>query len=132
MTSLTLISQRLRGASVIDVRGEVDATTAGQFEDFIRETCPAPGERLVLDLRGMPFMASSGLRVLISAAAFVRGTGGSLHLAGMRPLPARLLEITGAADVLRIHATVDHALTAPVDEEESPLDPDLVDGSAPA
>ncbi|MEV0146788.1 MULTISPECIES: STAS domain-containing protein [unclassified Nonomuraea] len=132
MTSLTLTSRRLPGASVIAVGGEVDATTVGQFEDFIRETCPAPGKRLVLDLSGMPFLASTGLRVLISADALLRDNGGSLHLAGMRPSPARLLEITGTAEVLRIHETVDHALTAPVTEEEPPLDPELVDGSAPA
>ncbi|NUW38725.1 STAS domain-containing protein [Nonomuraea rhodomycinica] len=119
MTMLTLTTRRLPGASVIVVGGEVDAVTADQLEDFIRDACPGAGERLVLDLSEMPFMASPGLRVLITADALLRDAGGSLHLAGMRPAPARLLEITGTADVLRIHATVDHALTAPLNEQDA-------------
>ncbi|MBN6056795.1 STAS domain-containing protein, partial [Nonomuraea sp. RK-328] len=119
MTVLTLTTRRLPGASVIAVGGEVDAVTADQLEEFIREACPGEGERLVLDLSEMPFMASPGLRVLITADALLRDVGGSLHLAGMRPAPARLLEITGTAGVLRIHATVDHALTAPLEELEA-------------
>ncbi|MCP2365825.1 hypothetical protein HD597_012929 [Nonomuraea thailandensis] len=42
----------------------------------------------------------------------VRQDGGSFHLAAVRDLPARLLQITEVWDALDIHPSTDAAITA--------------------
>lgn len=47
--------------------GELDVFTAPQLRAALREARPGPGETLVLDLRGLSFIDSSGLAVILGA-----------------------------------------------------------------
>ncbi|MFD0480953.1 STAS domain-containing protein [Nonomuraea thailandensis] len=67
---------------------------------------------LVLDLGALTFMDSTGLHVLLRVHRQVRQDGGSFHLAAVRDLPARLLQITEVWDALDIHPSTDAAIAA--------------------
>jgi anti-anti-sigma factor len=96
---------------LIAVSGELDATNADHLESFVgRERMP--GRPLILDLDGLTFMDSTGLHVLLRVHADVRQEGGTLHLAAVQDLPARMLQLTGVWDVLNIHADVHEAAMA--------------------
>ncbi|GAA4966967.1 anti-anti-sigma factor [Nonomuraea thailandensis] len=96
---------------VISVAGELDATNADHLESSIGRM-RHPGRPLVLDLGGLTFMDSTGLHVLLRVHREVRQDGGSFHLAAVRDLPARLLQITEVWDALDIHPSTDAAITA--------------------
>ncbi|MFB9629182.1 STAS domain-containing protein [Nonomuraea helvata] len=112
MPDLSFVTQRLPGVSVISVAGEVDATTAGRLDRYIRRSRRVPGEHVVIDLSEAQFMGSSGLRVLLNTHAYARQHGGSLRLAAPPPKLARIMEITQAHTVLHVHATVEEAVLA--------------------
>ncbi|WP_433440662.1 STAS domain-containing protein [Nonomuraea sp. CA-141351] len=112
MPDLSFVTQRLPGVSVISVAGEVDATTAGQLDRYIRHSRRLPGEHMVIDLSEAHLMGSAGLRVLLNTHAFARQHGGTLHLAAAHPKLARIMEITQAHTVLHVHATVEQAVLA--------------------
>ncbi|MFD0473868.1 STAS domain-containing protein [Nonomuraea thailandensis] len=57
-------------------------------------------------------MDSTGLHVLLRVHGEVRRQGGTLHLAAVRDLPARLLQITEVWDALDIHPSTQAAITA--------------------
>ncbi|MBB6552262.1 STAS domain-containing protein [Nonomuraea rubra] len=118
MPPLTLAHQHLSGVTVIAVTGEMDATNRADLEAYLRETGPAPTERLVFDLSGVPFMDSSGLHVLLKCATDCLRDGGVVHLAGVQPLPARLFEITGVVAHLPVHERVEDAITAALSSSE--------------
>ncbi len=93
------------GWDVLAVTGEIDLATAPQFErevsEYIREGC-----RLCLDLSGVSFMDSTGLRVLIGALKGVEENDGSLRVvAGDGPV-AKLLTITGLDERLDLYPSV--------------------------
>jgi len=89
------ISER-DGRTVVAIGGELDLATAPDLERVLLERIDA-GEGVVLDLRGLQFMDSSGLRVLIAAHA--RASDGKTRFAVVRPAAnsevARILEIAG-------------------------------------
>ncbi len=58
---------RREGAVVLAVSGEVDLATAEQFQEAVRAS-GAGAERLVVDLRQLGFLDSSGVRALLVAA----------------------------------------------------------------
>ena len=62
---------------------------------------PAEGE-LVIDLRHVDFIDSSGLRALLIERRRREQAGGSVALANPSPLVIRLLEVTGVDRVLRV------------------------------
>ncbi|MEO3867927.1 STAS domain-containing protein [Nonomuraea sp. B12E4] len=104
--------QRLSGAMVISVSGELDATNRAQLETYLREVRPRHGARLVFDLSRVPFMDSSGLHVLLMCATDCLKNGGTVHLAAVQPLPARLFEITGILTHVPVHDTLEEAVTS--------------------
>ncbi|MEO7371908.1 MAG: STAS domain-containing protein [Ilumatobacteraceae bacterium] len=79
--------------------GEIDAHTAPQLSAALAEL--PTGEALV-DMGEVSFMDSSGLRVLIEAAARARDAGGDLVIVHSTPGITRLVEISGLAGQLRL------------------------------
>ncbi|MFB4285897.1 STAS domain-containing protein [Nonomuraea sp. MTCD27] len=94
---------------MITVVGELDATNADDLETHVGRVRP-PSRPVVLDLGGLTFMDSTGLRVLLRVHAEVRKQGSTLHLAAVQDLPARLLQITEVWDALNIHPTAEAAV----------------------
>jgi anti-sigma B factor antagonist len=81
------------------VSGEIDAHTAPTLASAMTEL---PKGVVTLDVSGVSFMDSSGLRVLIEAASRARDGGGDLVIAHPTPGIARLIEISGLGGQLRV------------------------------
>jgi len=94
------------GVTVVTVRGEVDVATAPALKDHLA-ACGERGDRyLVVDLRPVPFLDSTGLGALIGAAKRQREHGGDLQLVVTEPRVIKVFEITGLLDMLPIHDDV--------------------------
>jgi anti-sigma B factor antagonist len=98
------------GQTVVTVAGDVDMHTEGQLRDELTRLSEPPGRRLVLDFSGVEFMASAGVAVLLEMSARIGSSGGSLALACVHPMVARVLSLTAADELVPIHPTVDEAL----------------------
>lgn len=81
------------------VSGEIDAHTAPSLA-----TAMAAADRtdLTLDLAGVEFIDSSGLRVLIEAHRRASDTGGALRLTKPSDSVRRLLDISGLDEYLDV------------------------------
>ena len=53
--------------ATVTVAGELDLSTAAQVDEALADTEEKHPERLVVDLRGLSFMDSTGLRMVLSA-----------------------------------------------------------------
>ena len=81
----------------IIVSGRVDTVTAPELEaglKFGEATC------VVLDLRGVPYMSSAGLRLLLVAHKTILGKGGDFQVANVQPSVKEVLDITGFSGIL--------------------------------
>ncbi|MFP5489023.1 MAG: STAS domain-containing protein [Acidimicrobiia bacterium] len=80
--------------------GEIDAHTAPSLAAAI----DAAGPHVDLDLSGVEFVDSSGLRVLIDAHQRLTDSGGGLRLVAISDAVRRLLEISGVSEYLGLDA----------------------------
>lgn len=88
--------------TLVTARGELDLATAPQLEDVLLPTL-REGAAVVLDLRTLEFMDSTGVRVLVAAHLAAQEHGGDLAVAVVPAGPvARVLEISGLDAVLQI------------------------------
>ena len=77
--------------AVVRVSGEIDVFTAPDLRDILSR----PGtNHLVVDLRGVGFLDSTGLGVLVGALKRLHKRGGSLKIVTDRGRVRRLFEIT--------------------------------------
>jgi anti-sigma B factor antagonist len=74
--------------------GELDMSTAGRFLEAVREACQGRPERLRLDLSGVEFVDSTGLRSLLRARDGASAAGAAVELAASAQLQ-RLLDLSG-------------------------------------
>ncbi|MEV0616859.1 STAS domain-containing protein [Nonomuraea sp. NPDC050404] len=109
---MNLTCRHLPGATLISVAGQVDTTNSGDLEQYIDTQRRRLDEPLIVDMSRLTFLDSSGLAVLLAAAALARAHGVALHLAAVQPMPARLMEITGAERAVSMYDHVDQALFA--------------------
>lgn len=87
-------------AVVISLRGELDLTSVPQFERELRDAEATGPGRLVIDLSGLDFMDSTGLRALLQARERAKGEDG--HQLALRRGPRqvqRVLELTKTLEV---------------------------------
>ncbi len=78
----------------LQVTGELDLATADDLVVKVTGLSSGSSGDLVLDLRGLEFVDSTGIRALIGVAAQVRG--GSLVLEAPNPTVRRVLELVRA------------------------------------
>jgi anti-anti-sigma factor len=96
--------------TVVAVAGDVDMHTEGLLRDELLRLSEPPGRRLVLDFSGVEFMASAGVAVLLEVSAQLDAANGSLTLACVLPMVARVMVLTAADELVPVLPTIDEAL----------------------
>jgi anti-sigma B factor antagonist len=101
------------GVRLLEVFGELDLATAPRLCARLDAARGARVRRLVVDLTGVDFIDSTGLRALMGASTELRHAGGKLAVA---LLPeggvARLFDVTGIRESLRTFDTQGEALAS--------------------
>lgn len=108
---LDLSTRRHGERAVVTVVGEVDLETASHLGDHALEALQDT-PHLVLDLTGVDFMDSTGLKVLLSTQRRAELAGGSLALVGPSRAVRKILSLTGLDQTFAVHDTLDEALAA--------------------
>jgi anti-sigma B factor antagonist len=81
--------------------GELDIASAPILEARIASLCQNGTSSVVLDLRELTFMDSTGLRAVLAADKLCHGYGHGFSLAGASGAVQRLFELTGVTGALR-------------------------------
>lgn len=81
--------------------GDIDMSNATDFAQVIAAHMAAhPHRPVYLDLSGVRFMDSSGVRALLNCHRLARERHRNVYIVGAQPLVQRVLEITGVFDLL--------------------------------
>jgi len=87
--------ERAGGALVVAPTGRVDSVNSGELERHLVSRLDAGERRLVIDLAGVEYISSAGLRVLLLAAKRLKPPAGALVLCGIGPSVRTVLELAG-------------------------------------
>ena len=103
-------SQQIADITLIRVQGRIDHKTAKDFENALKphvDQCIA-GEykKILIDLDGVDFMTSAGLRVLMIAAKTCDKEKGQIAVAALQPGIKEIFKISRFDLVLKIFPTV--------------------------
>lgn len=93
--------------AVLAVTGEIDIATSTQLRQAIDEVVRAGAIDVVLDLRQVTFMDSSGRSVVVGRLKMLRRVDGRLSVVGADAKIRRIFEVTGLDQVVPLYDTVE-------------------------
>lgn len=99
------------GALVIAASGRIDSNTANLLEAVLPARVLS-SEATVMDLGGVSYVSSAGLRVLLKGAKTAKASGHRLVLSGLAPSVREVFDISGFSAIFTIADDVDAALAA--------------------
>jgi anti-anti-sigma factor len=97
---------------VVGLEGELDAYWAGETRDALWSHLERGQYRIVLDLSGLTYLSSAGLRILLQLQQRISSLRGALGLAAPQPFVREVLDASGFARALRLFGTVAEATAA--------------------
>ena len=97
---MTLEIKKNETETIIEIVGRLDTITAPALDKTINEDI-GDTKNLVLDVNGMEYISSAGLRVLLSAQKKMQKIG-SMKVTGVCAEVMEVFEMTGFADILVI------------------------------
>jgi anti-sigma B factor antagonist len=97
---MTIETKRNARELLVGVSGRLDTTTAPVLEKTIGENI-ADIEKLVLDFKGLEYISSAGLRVVLNAQKKMQQAG-EMKVVNVCEEVMEIFEITGFVDILTI------------------------------
>lgn len=107
---MEITEERIGTTSVVRASGRLDGTTAPAFEQAVLAAVDRHPPRLVLDLGGLEYVSSAGLRAILLAVKRGNAVGCALAACGLRDHIREVFDLSGFATVLPLHATVAEAM----------------------
>lgn len=89
--------------TVLRLDGDLDPSTAPRLQAAIESAAETAGiQQVTIDLGGVGFLDSSGLRVFVTGRELLRQRGAELALRDPSPNVVRLLDITGLGEIISV------------------------------
>ena len=110
---MELAAKRFADTVALYPAGRIDHATADSFKAALAPylgAVAAGRDRAVIDLAGVEYISSVGLRVLMLASKQVKAQGGSLAVADLQPVVREIFEISRFNLVLEVFPTLREAL----------------------
>jgi anti-anti-sigma factor len=112
---MSLPHRSFRDARVVSPKGRLDHDTCEAFQSDLAEhlqACSRDGDALVLDLSGLEYVSSAGLRCLMMGARQAATQKNRIMVAAPQPVVAEILQISRFNLVLQVFATTREALAS--------------------
>lgn len=94
---------------VLVLSGRLDTDTSADLELVVQDLLQEGAKSFVVDLKGVGYVSSAGLRVLLMLGKSLDGKGG-LRLSGLNPTVKQVFDVAGFAQLFAIFPNRDAAL----------------------
>jgi anti-anti-sigma factor len=91
------------------MEGRIDSSNAPEFDSPLTDLVKKGKTKIVLDMAGVDYMSSIGMRTIISVMKDLKKVNGSLKLASLTTNVRGTLLVIGL-DVFQVYDTVDQAV----------------------
>lgn len=103
MSTLSIVTDVRGPASVVTVSGRVDSQTAPQLDEALAQLGASGKNKIVLDLKGVDYMSSAGLRAIVKAGQAAQKAGGELRLAAVSSEIEVVLRTVGMLQMFKLY-----------------------------
>ena len=106
---MAIASVQQDDVTIVTIMHDLDASTAAETSAYLSAEIDAGHARLVIDLSGVAYLSSAGLRVILVALRSARSSGGDVRLAGAAGDIRRVLDMSGVAKLAKTFPSAEEA-----------------------
>lgn len=111
MEKISIKSETNGSVAVVTVSGRIDSETAPTLDAELTKIV-AGNSKLVIDLKGVDYMSSAGIRAVVKASQAAEKSGGAVKLASVPEEINSILYTVGLNQKLSSYATIDEAVAS--------------------
>lgn len=100
MMKMTIQTIKNEDALTVSVTGRLDTTTSPELDEELKKSLDGIRD-LTMDLEGLEYISSAGLRILLSTQKTMNQQG-TMKLINVSSMVMDVFEVTGFADILTI------------------------------
>jgi len=103
-------TRKEKGAIIVSVKGRMDTVTAPDFEKQLSGWIDGGELIFIIDLSGLDYISSAGLRSVLVLTKKVKAKGGRLMLSSLQEPVKEVFEISGFSTIIPIRDSTNDAL----------------------
>lgn len=100
------------GVTFVSLKGDIKSTTSGDVMDALVGLVKAGSNKLLINLGGVDFISSAGLRSILVAAKLLKNSNGQMRICSANESVAKVLETSGFTNLVALYADESEALAA--------------------
>lgn len=97
------------GAAILRVAGSMDAVTVPEFDAEWKKLLEDGATKLVVDLAGVDYISSAGLRGILLLAKTAKAQSVALAFSGLSGMVADMFRLSGFLTILSVHPDAETA-----------------------
>ena len=99
-----------KGIHIFSLDGRFDAHSAGDVEKELNLTISKGARKLLVDMDGVEYISSAGLRVLLAVAKKLKKEEGEIKICCLKPYVKEVFDIAGFTQIFKIYDTTEKAI----------------------
>ena len=109
---MEITSVQQNDVTVVSIQHDLDATASAEATAYLGAEIDSGHARLVIDMSGVVYLSSAGLRVILGAMRKARISGGDVRLAGAQGNIRRVVDMSGFAEFIKTFPTAEEAVAS--------------------
>jgi anti-sigma B factor antagonist len=107
---MQIYTSKEKESLVMEVQGRLDAVTSGKLEEEGQSWIDRGEKALVMDLGGVDYISSAGLRAILILARKLNGSGGQIRFCCLKGMVQEVFSISGFNSLFPVFPSLTEAL----------------------
>jgi anti-sigma B factor antagonist len=102
-SDLTISVETMKRTALVSASGRIDSSNVSEFEDALQQVMDDGVHNIVIELSGVNYMSSAGLRAMVSALRDCKKRRGDVRLAQPSERVEEVLSLAGLDSLFQVH-----------------------------
>lgn len=112
VTDMEINTNEVAGVTFVKLKGDIKSTTSGEVMDALVGLVKGGSNKLLINLEGVDFISSAGLRSILVAAKLLKNSNGQMRICGANESVRKVLETSGFTSLVALYTDESEALAA--------------------
>ncbi len=99
---MEISTDKEKNCTIVGVKGKIDAVTSPEFEKSLSDLINQGEKTLLMDLTGLEYISSAGLRSILSTAKKLKTMDGQMIFFGLQGSVKDVFRISGFGSIFKI------------------------------